>query len=356
VSTGGDAPGINAAIRAFIHAAHRRSVRVFGCRFGFEGLASNEGLVPMGLDDIRGILHHGGSMLGCSTQVYPFGRTNSPDRAEHDCALAIIAKLRSHEIDALVLIGGDGTLHAARELERLGIRCVVIPKTIDNDIGGTEVSFGFDTAVEACTRAIDALHSTAESHRRVMLVEVMGRNAGWIALASGIAGGADIVLIPEIPYQLPRVIAKIRERESLGLKFSIIVMGEGAHPHGGSASEVASSQSGNLPRLGGAAAQLAHALDSANIGHEVRLTVLGHVQRGGTPSAADRLLASRVGAHAAELCARGETGTLVSIRDGSVASVPIDVALAQRHIVEPNGEWVSVARTLGIELGAGAIA
>jgi 6-phosphofructokinase 1 len=240
----------------------------------------------------------------------------------------------------------------AERITELGIPCVGIPKTIDGDLGGTELTCGLDTAVETATHAVDALHSTAEAHQRVMIVEVMGRYAGWIALKSGIAGGADVILVPEIPYDVERVVAKVRERASYGLRFTIVVVGEGAHPLGGAASEVEPAQGGRLQRLGGAAERLAKALAERRIGHEVRVTVLGHLQRGGTPTPADRLLATRFGVHAAQLCADGRYGRMVCLRGGRVDSIPIIEACRAPSRVDPGAELLQCAREMGIEIGA----
>jgi len=347
---GGDAPGLNAAVRAFVHAAAKRSLVVCASRFGFEGLLGREPVVTLGIDDVRGILHKGGSILGCSTQSNPF----APERpgAHAEAADALRARMRELAIDALVLAGGDGTMAIAARLAERDVRCVGIPKTIDGDLGGTDATIGLDTAVQTAMRAIDALHSTAEAHQRVMILEVMGRYAGWIALRAGIAGGADAVLIPEIPYSIERVAAKIRERESLGLRFSIVVVGEGAKPFGGGTSEVEPEHPGQLARLGGAGQRVAEALLAHGLEHEVRVTVLGHLQRGGTPSASDRQLATRFGAHAAELCAEGRFGRMVCLRGDHVDSLPIEQACHTGARVVPTGELVRSARAIGIELGA----
>lgn len=348
---GGDAPGLNAVVRAFVHAATRRGLLVCGSHFGFEGLLGREKVAPLRLEDVRGILPRGGSVLGCSTHTTPFALPPS-DPIARDATATLRTRMKELAIDALVLVGGDGTMNVAARLGDLGVDCVGIPKTIDGDVGATEQTCGIDSAVETATSAVDALHSTAEAHQRVMVLEVMGRYAGFIALRSGIAGGADAVLIPEIPYDASRVVAKIRERESLGLRFSIVVTGEGARPVGGGASEVEAGKPGQLPRLGGAGDRLAHELARREIGHEVRVTVLGHLQRGGTPTAFDRLLATRFGAHAADLCAERRFGRMVSMRGGHVDSVPIAEACRAKRRVDTAGELVACARAVGIELGA----
>jgi 6-phosphofructokinase 1 len=352
---GGDAPGLNAVVRAFVHAATRQSILVYASRFGFEGLLGGEEVVPLRIEDVRGILPRGGSILGCSTKSNPFALPPSAkdarSRTLHD-GDTLRSRLQTLGVDALVLVGGDGTMSIAAHLGQLGVRCVGIPKTIDGDLAGTDLTCGIDTAVETATHAVDALHSTAEAHQRVMIVEVMGRYAGWIALRAGIAGGADAVLVPEIPYDPARVVAKIRERESLGLRFSIVVVGEGARPVGGVTSEVEHASPGHLARLGGAGERLASELRERDVGHDVRVTVLGHLQRGGAPTAADRLLGSRFGAHAATLCAQGRFGRMVSLRGGQVDSVSIEEAARARACVDPTGELVRCVRALGIELGA----
>jgi 6-phosphofructokinase 1 len=255
----------------------------------------------------------------------------------------------------MALIGGDGTTLAAQRFAKLGMPCIEIPKTIDNDLGQTDLTCGFDSAVETATRAIDALHSTAEAHARVMIVEVMGRTAGFIALHAGVAGGADVVLIPEVPYRLERVIAKIREREALGLRFSIIVIAEGATPVGGSMLELEPGRPGHLPRLGGAGARLLHDLERARLGHEIRLTVLGHLQRGGTPSAFDRNLGTQLGTYAATLCHRGEYGRRIVVRGATLDSISLMGSEAEglQKRIDLDGPLARAARLVGIDLGDG---
>jgi 6-phosphofructokinase 1 len=348
---GGDAPGLNAVIRGFVHAAARRDVLVYASHFGFEGLLGQESVAPLHVEGVRGILARGGSILGCSTRSNPFAAP-ADQGAVVDATARLRARLKELAIDALVLAGGDGTMRIAARLEELGVRCVGIPKTIDGDLGGTEQTCGLDTAVETATRAVDALHATAEAHQRVIIVEVMGRNAGWIALRAGIAGGADAVLIPEVPYDPARVVDTIREREALGLRFSIVVIGEGAFPRGGRVSQVDGEAAGHPARLAGAGEQLARELRARDVHHEVRVIVLGHLQRGGTPTAFDRLLGTRLGTHAAELCADRQFGRMVSLRNGRVESVRIEEANRAPSSVEPAGELVQCARAMGIELGA----
>jgi 6-phosphofructokinase 1 len=324
---------------------------VVGCRYGFEGLLDPSAIVPLRIEHVRGILPRGGCVLGCSTRVNPFFVASKMGEAPRDFGASIVERLRAQEIDALVLVGGDGTMLAARRFMRLGMPCIGIPKTIDNDLARTEMTCGFDSAVETATRAIDALHSTAEAHARIMIVEVMGRNAGFIALYAGVAGGADVILIPEIPYALEPVLQKVREREALGLRFSIVVVAEGARPIGGEVAEIEEGRPGYLPRLGGAGERLMKELERSNTGHEVRLTVLGHLQRGGSPSAFDRNLGTGMGAYAAELCAKGHFGRMVSFVAGSLESTPLDADAALHKEVDRQGSLMTAARSAGIQFG-----
>lgn len=351
LSGGGDAPGVNAILRSFVHAAHRKSIEVLGCRYGFEGLISPAGIAPFGIDDIRGVLPKGGCVLGCSTRINPFF-VSSPGSEPRDMGSAIVDRLRSLGVDALVMIGGDGTMLAAQRFISLGMPCLGIPKTIDNDLARTDVTCGFDSAVDTATQSIDALHSTAEAHSRVMIVEVMGRNAGFIALHAGVAGGADVILIPEIAYRLERVVDKIREREALGLRFSIIAMAEGALPVGGDAAQVEAGRPGHLPRLGGAGERLRHDLECKNIGHEIRLTVLGHLQRGGSPSSHDRNLGTQMGSYAVDLCETRAFGQMVCVQNGAITSVAFDQGAAMHKGVALDGGLIAAARSVGIEFGS----
>ena len=344
---GGDAPGVNAILRGFVHGAHRRGIDVAACRYGFEGLLDPKGLVPLTLADARGVLPRGGRFLGCSTRINPFF-VATDGGAPRDAGPEIVARLTSLGVGALFLAGGDGTMLAARKFTAYGMPCVGIAKTIDNDVTCADATVGFDSARVTATHAIDALHATAEAHARVMLVEVMGRHAGFLALQAGVAGGADAILLPELPYALDRIVAKIREREALGLRFSIVVVAEGARPADGDVSLVEAATPGHLARLGGAGQRLAEALDRRQLGHEVRLTVLGHVQRGGSPTAFDRLLGTRLGVHAAELCRAGAFGRMATLLHGRVDDVPLEqVANRKVDLASP---LVATARDLGIEL------
>jgi len=351
---GGDAPGLNAVLRAFVKTCEEHEIEVYGSEDGFEGLIQAGRLVRLTNASVRGILPKGGSILGCSNRANPFAYPSRGPRGREqlvDVSTSVIERVHRHEIEALVMVGGDGTMHFARNFMRRGVPVIGVPKTIDNDLAATDYTFGFDTALTTATWAIDALHSTAESHDRVMLVELMGRYAGWIALGAGIAGGADVIVIPEIPYDIDRIVAKIERRSELGASFSIVVVGEGAAPKGGSRSTLERGRKGHLARLGGAANALAAKL-AGRIDHEIRVTVLGHLQRGGSPSAFDRVLGTRFGVRAALCCARGEAGQMVALRGQEIVTVPIEEALHVPKLVPPHGELVEAARHIGIELGA----
>jgi 6-phosphofructokinase 1 len=351
---GGDAPGLNAVVRAFVKTGCAAGFEVYGSEDGFEGLIHTERMVNLKPASVRGILPRGGSILGCSNRANPFAYPTRDAKGRErfvDVADRVLDNIREHEIDVLVMVGGDGTMSHARDFESRGVRIVGVPKTIDNDLAATDVTFGFDTAVGTATWAIDALHSTAESHDRVMLLELMGRYAGWIPLHAGIAGGADVILLPELPYDVERVVAKIEARAAAGFTFSIVVVGEGAKPKGGVMATVNKGHKGHLARLGGAAQQLADLLEG-RLSHEVRVTVLGHLQRGGSPSAFDRLLGTRFGVAAAQSCARGETGVMVALRGQDIVTVPLAEAVGRPKLVPIDGALVNAARAVGIELGA----
>lgn len=350
VSGGGDAPGVNSALRAFVHAAHRLGIETVGCRRGLAGMLLPCDLVPLGIQEVRGVLPRGGSFLGCSTRVNPFF-VRDANGSTRDESVLVVERFRELGIDGVVFVGGDGTTLAARRFARLGMQCICIPKTIDNDLAGTETTIGFDTAVATATHAIDSLHATAESHSRVMLLELMGRNAGWIALTAGIAGGADVVLLPELPYRLENVLAKIRERDARGLSFTLVVVAEGARPEGEAQAELEKERPGHLARLGGAGERLRTLLEESGIEHEVRLTVLGHLQRGGSPSASDRALGAMLGTHAAELCRKREFGRRLVFRGEQVQSIPLEDHGEDHRLVDLGGQLVRTASLLGIALG-----
>ncbi len=353
---GGDAPGLNAVLRGFVHRATQLGLEVLGSEDGFEGLIEpTPRLRRLTIPDVRGIYSIGGSILGCSNRANPFhypGKKLNGPREDRDVSALVIDRLRQHEVDVLVMAGGDGTMTHANLFAKLGVNCVGIPKTIDNDLAATDYTFGFDTAIRNTAWAIDTLQSTAAAHDRVMILEVMGRYAGWIALEAGIAGGADVILIPEIPYDIERVVAKIKEREALGISFTIIVVSEGAKPQGGDLAITEAGTPGHLPKLGGAGERLQKQLLAADLNHEVRVNVLGHLQRGGSPSPFDRVLGTRMGANAADLCHQGAYGQMVCLRGTEICSVSMADAVGRPKLVDPNGSLVASARAVGTELGA----
>jgi phosphofructokinase-like protein len=325
--------------------------RHLGVEDGFEGLL-NDRTRTLDVDDVRGILTRGGTILGTTNRGNPFAwpviRDGKPEVV--DASRQVLEKLENLHLDAMIIIGGDGTLHIADALQRMGAPVIGIPKTIDNDIAATDVTFGFDTARLTATEAIDKLHTTAESHHRIMVVETMGRNAGWIALESGIAGGADAVLIPEIPYHLGAVERTIEERAARGRRFSIVVVSEGAKPVGGEQVYREPGAPGRLPRLGGIGQQVADAL-AERTDRETRCTVLGHLQRGGSPTPFDRLLATRFGVRAVACAAEGTFGQMVALHGQDVLAIPIRDAIETPKRVRPDSELVMTARDLGISVG-----
>jgi len=350
ISTGGgDAPGLNAVIRAAVLAAHNRGWETLGIRRGFGGLLGEDEVVPLGPNEVRGITHLGGTILGTTNRGDPFKwREQQPDGSwtERDRSQELVTAFRAFAIDALVAIGGDGTLGIARRLHAMGIPTVGVPKTIDNDVGGTVATFGYDTAVSIATDAIDRLHSTAEAHERVMVVEVMGRNAGFIALNAGLSGSADVILIPEIPFDLAKVCDKIRRREAEGRHFSIVVVAEGATAKGGTETFV----DGERRRLGGIAEKVAAGI-AQKTGKETRSLVLGHLQRGGSPTTFDRLLGLRFGAAAVRLVAEGKFGYMVALQPPSIVPVSLDEVLDKPKRVPLDSDSIATAREMGTSLG-----
>ncbi len=343
---GGDCPGLNAVIRAAVRTATREhSFDVFGIQLGFEGLLTKQ-VTPLTSESIRGILPKGGTLLRTTNRGNPFefpGPGGCIDRSG-EC----VDNIHELGLDGIIAIGGDGTLRIAQRLCDMGIPMVAVPKTIDNDLAATDYTFGFMTAVSVATDAVDRLHTTAESHDRVMILEVMGRNCGWIALYSGIAGGADIILIPEIPYHPEAIAESIRSRQREGSKFDIVVVAEGAKRQGGE--EIYLDKASR--RLGGIAYQVAADI-AQQIDLEIRVTVLGHIQRGGSPISFDRILASRFGKAAADLVAAGDFGKMAALRGDDVVAVPITSAISNPKHVDPAGQMVSTARSLGISFGDG---
>ena len=349
---GGDAPGLNAVIRAAVKTAiYEYGCEVVGIRDGYDGFLNDGGIIPLGIEDVRGILPRGGTILGAANRGNPYARKVIRDGKEVviDISDEIIKAIQRLNLDALLVLGGDGTLHSAHELYLKGAPIIGVPKTIDNDIGGTEATFGFDTAVTTATEAIDKLHTTAEAHHRVMVLEVMGRNAGFIALHAGVSGGSDVILIPEIPFKYESVVKKVQERVDRGMLFSIVVVSEGAKPAEG---EQVFSRAGDeiyVPRLGGIGQKVGERIEQQ--GFETRVTVLGHVQRGGTPSPFDRWLATRYGAAAVRLAAQGRFDRMVSLQAGKITDVSLDEAIAIPKRVDINDDAVITARGMSIAFG-----
>ena len=349
---GGDAPGLNAVIRSIVLSALRRGWEVLGIRTGYEGLLDTSKITQLDRNSVRGITHLGGTILGTTNRGSPFeypvkqanGEIALVDRSDE-----IIENFRRLQIDALIAIGGDGSMLIAHRLAKMGLPMVGVPKTIDNDLSGTVVTFGFDTAVSVATEAIDRLHSTAEAHDRVFVVEVMGRYAGWIALHAGVAATADVVLIPEIPFDIDAVCEKIMDREAHGRRFSIVVAAEGAKPIGGEM--VATAQGvGREARLGGISRQIAAGIEEQT-GKETRTVVLGHLQRGGSPTTFDRLLALRFGAAAVRMVEDERFGVMVALDPPTVLAVPLEVATERMKCVPLDSDTMLTARDLGISFG-----
>ena len=354
ISTGGgDAPGLNAVIRAIVLSALNRGWEVHGVRKGYGGLLGEEAIVRLDTETVRGITHLGGTILGTTNRGNPFewpveredGTIETVDRSDE-----VIESFRSRGFDALIAIGGDGSLHIANRLAKKGLPVVGVPKTIDNDLAATQVTFGFHTAVQTASEALDKLHSTAESHERVMVVEIMGRHTGWIALFAGVSATADVILIPEIPYRIDEVCAKIMERERNDRHFSIVVAAEGAKPVEGDVSVVEEAQPGRAARLGGVAERVAAQIQERT-GKETRSLVLGHLQRGGSPIAYDRLIALRFGAAAVRCVERKQYGTMVALDPPDVRAVPLEEAIERMKAVPLDSDVIETARDIGISFG-----
>ncbi len=350
---GGDAPGLNAVIRSAVLAGLGQGWDMYGIRQGYEGLFTEGGVVRMTRETVRGITHLGGTILGTTNRGNPLewpvehedGTIEYIDRSGE-----ILEEFRRRGFDGLLAIGGDGSLRIAASLSSMGLPVIGIPKTIDNDLAATQVTFGFHTAVQTATDAIDKLHSTAESHRRVMVVELMGRHTGWIALFAGVAGTADVILIPEVPYDIETVCRKIRERYARGREFAIVVAAEGAKPRGGGPSLKEEGAPGKAARYGGLAERLAAEI-AEGTGRETRSLVLGHLQRGGVPTAYDRLLALRFGSAAIELARDDCFGCMVALDPPEVKAVPLEEAVTEMKEVPVEGDVMRTARSLGISFG-----
>ncbi len=354
---GGDAPGLNAVLRAVAICAQNRGWECVGIRDGYNGLLApgeypEGGLMALTRARVRGITHLGGTILGTTNKGNPLAYPQrQPDGTlvEVDRSDELLGALRSAGIDALVAVGGDGSLSIAGALARMGLPVVGVPKTIDNDLDGTVITFGFDTAVSFATECLDRLHSTAEAHRRVMVVEVMGRYAGWIALNAGVSGTADAILIPEIPYDLHKVAAAIEARYRRGRSFALVVVAEGARAVDGARS-VLEKEVGRAERLGGVGEKVARELQALT-GQEARHVVLGHLLRGGTPTTFDRLLSLRFGAAAVRALAEGCAGMMVALDPPTVRYVPLEDATRRMKSVPLDSDTMRTARELGIAFG-----
>jgi len=347
---GGDAPGLNAVIRAVVKTATNAGIEVVGLEDSFDGLIEPDRSRVLTPRDVTGILRLGGTILGTTNRGNPFAYPVSTSDGTRDYSDRCVEMFHKMDLGALVVIGGDGTLAIAHKFHERGVPIVGVPKTIDNDIAGTTNCFGFDTAVAFATDAIDRLHTTAEAHHRIMVVEVMGRYAGWIALYAGVAGGADAILIPEIPFDIAIVADRLKSRDRWGAKFSIVVVAEGAFPKGGAISLIEAAHGGHVERLGGIGAQICGALADAT-GKETRSVVLGHLQRGGAPTSFDRVLATRFGGKAVELVRRSEFGRMVAYDPPDIISRELSEVVGKIRIVPADHDLLLTAKALGVTFG-----
>ena len=347
---GGDAPGLNAVIRAVVKASANSGIECIGIEDSFDGLIEAGRTRVLTPRDVAGILRVGGTILGTINRGDPFHHPIATSDGIHDYSDRVVEVFGKMKLDALIVIGGDGTLAIGHKFYLKGLPVIGVPKTIDNDIVGTTNCFGFDTAVDFATDAIDRLHTTAEAHKRIMVVEVMGRYAGWIALYAGVAGGADAILIPEVPFDLELVAQRLRERDRWGAKFSIVVVAEGAFPKGGKLALLAEAHAGAAERLGGMGAQVCAAL-AALTGKETRSVVLGHLQRGGTPTSFDRVLATRFGAMAVALAKEGNFGTMVAFAPPDIVARKLEEVVGKARTVPADSDLVMAARALGVTFG-----
>ena len=350
LTSGGDCPGLNAVLRGVVLAAEKLGWEVVGFRDGFEGLLPPGDYTILDRRSTDGIMALGGTMIGTTNRGHFIAKIGAGDRAV--VAADVIASARQVldqlGVKALIIVGGDGSMTTALQLQDAGINCIGVPKTIDNDLEATAMTFGFDSAVAAVMDALDRLHTTATSHKRVMVVEVMGRHAGWIALHGGLAGGADVILIPEIPFDYDKIAAAIKERDSEGSLSSLVVAAEGARPKDGQ-QVMRPSQEGEF-RLGGIGDIVAREI-AQRTGKETRSCVLGHLQRGGAPTTLDRILGTRFGVKAVQLANEGHFGSMVSYQNYQVRHVPIAEAVNRLRLVPPNGEMVQTARDVEISFG-----
>jgi 6-phosphofructokinase 1 len=347
---GGDAPGLNAVIRAVVKSAWNSGIECIGLEDSFDGLIEPDRSRILTPRDVTGILRLGGTILGTTNRGNPFAYPVETSEGTRDYSDRVVEMFHKMGLGALIVIGGDGTLAIAHQFCNRGIPIVGVPKTIDNDIVGTTNCFGFDTAVSFATDAIDRLHTTAEAHRRIIVVEVMGRYSGWIALYAGVAGGADAILIPEIPYDLSVVAQRLRDRDKWGARFSIVVVAEGAFPKGGKLSLVEEAHEGFAERLGGIGATVARALGKLTE-KETRSVVLGHLQRGGAPTSFDRVLATRFGGKAVALVTRGEFGTMVAFAPPDIIARRLDEVVGKIKTVPMDLDLLVTAKALGVTFG-----
>jgi 6-phosphofructokinase 1 len=359
ISTGGgDAPGLNAVIRAIVLCGINRGWKCYGIRDGYNGLLSPQeypkgGLVSLTRDSVRGITHLGGTILGTTNRGNPLRYPTADNEGhiyEKDRTDELVSKFRKHKLDALIAIGGDGSLEIAYVLYNKGLHVIGVPKTIDNDLDNTVITFGFDTAVHFATECLDRLHSTAEAHQRIIVVEVMGRYAGWIALNTGVAATADAILIPEIPYDINKVAEKVMQRDHSGRYFSIVVVAEGAKPKGGKHTVVSDKTTGQAERLGGIGQKISFDLEALT-GKETRHVSLGHLLRGGTPTSFDRLLSLRFGAASVRALDEGQSGIMVALDPPAVNYVPLSESIHRMKTVPLDCDTILTARDLGISFG-----
>ena len=350
LTSGGDCPGLNAVLRGVVLAAEKLGWDVVGFRDGFEGLLPPGNHMILDRKSTDGIMALGGTIIGTTNRGHFVAKTGAGDRTVVPAQVIADAKkiLGELQVKALIIIGGDGSLVTALQLQEAGINCIGVPKTIDNDLEATAITFGFDSAVDVVVDALDRLHTTATSHRRVMVVEVMGRHTGWIALHGGIAGGADVILIPEIPFDYDKIASAIKGREAAGYLGTVVVVAEGARPKRGE--QIKRDVEAGEFRLGGIGEIVAHEI-ARRTGKETRFCVLGHLQRGGAPTTLDRILATRFGVKAVQLANEGHFGSMVSYQNYKVRHVSIAEAVNRLKLVPPNGELVHTARDVDISFG-----
>lgn len=351
---GGDCPGLNAVIRAVTKTAILQyGYEVIGYRFGYRGLYNND-YINLDVDTVENILHKGGTILWSSNKdnLFDYIVEENGKKVKKDVSDVAVENLKKENVDALVIVGGDGTLTSARDFARKGVNVIGVPKTIDNDLGSTDFTFGFNTAIGIVTDCLDRLHTTAESHHRILISEVMGRNAGWIALHSGIAGGAHIILIPEIPYSIDKIVEKINERKAKGYKYTLIVVSEGAKSITGETVVAKVVEDSPDPiRFGGVANKIASDLEKKITDQEIRSTILGHIQRGGNTSTYDRVLSTRYGAAAARFINEGKFGNMVCLKGDEISCVPLEDVIGKEKYVNPDNELVKISKSMGIGFG-----